>query len=131
MKKNWITEEGIVYNWGNAYYTDKNGEMITQQRLINELKNFLVKNPKANLYELFNNDEKIFKIIAPEISVRSTISGIIAEQVEREKGRYGIEKLINSGNKDQLKNYLKVIEDLIGITKNNFNLKVGKLITNM
>ena len=23
--RNWITEEGIAYSWGNVYYTDKNG----------------------------------------------------------------------------------------------------------
>lgn len=26
--RNWITEEGVAYLWENAYYTDKNGEMI-------------------------------------------------------------------------------------------------------
>lgn len=126
--RNWISEEGIAYAWGNAYYADENGEMITLKRLKTQLKNYLTKNPHKNLYELFINDEKIFSKVTPEISVRSTISGIIAEQVDREKGRIGIEKLINSGNQDQMKNYLNAVEELIGITKDNFNLKVGKLI---
>ena len=43
--RNWITEEGIAYAWGNAYYTDKNGEMISNKRLITELKDYLAKNP--------------------------------------------------------------------------------------
>ena len=40
--RNWITEEGIAYSWGNAYYTNSNGEMIEQQILIDELKKFPV-----------------------------------------------------------------------------------------
>ncbi|MEO6902523.1 MAG: hypothetical protein ABI315_05130 [Bacteroidia bacterium] len=126
--RNWITEEGISYTWGNAYYTDKDGEMITNKRLVTELQNYLLKNPDTNLYELFSNDEKIFKTIAPEISVRSTISGIIADQVEKEKGKDGISKLINAGSQDRLESYLKATNELIGINKENFNLKVGKLI---
>lgn len=126
--RNWITEEGIAYAWGNAYYTDKNGEMITQKKLVAELQDYLLKNPNANLFELFSNDEKIFKIIAPEISVRSTISGIIANQIEKKKGKEGISKLINAGSQDRLESYLKATNELIGINKENFNLKVGKLI---
>jgi len=128
--RNWITEEGIAYAWGNAYYTDKNGEMITHKRLISELQDYLLKNPNTNLYELFSKDEKIFNNIAPEISVRSTISGIIANKVEKEKGKEGISQLINAGRKNTLENYLKATNELIGINKENFNLKVGELIIN-
>lgn len=126
--RNWIAEEGIAYVWGNAYYTDKNGEMISNKRLIKELKDYLTKNPNTYLFELFSKNEKIFNNIAPEISVRSTISGIIASQIEKKKGMEGVIKLINAGRKDKLENYLKVTNELIGINKENFNLKVGKLI---
>ncbi len=128
--RNWITEEGIAYLWGNAYYTDKNGEMITHKRLVNELRNYLSKNPNTNLYELFSNNEKIFNNIAPEISVRSTISGIIAKEIEIKKGNEGITKLINAGRENRLESYLKATDELIGINKEDFNIKVKKLIEN-
>lgn len=126
--RNWITEEGIAYAWGNAYYTDKEGEMITQQRLISELKNYLVQNPDVNLFELFSSNTKIFNDIAPEISVRPTISVIIANEIERKKGKEGVLALINAGSQDQLESYLKATNDLIGIRKGNFNSKVAELI---
>jgi hypothetical protein len=126
--RNWITEEGIAYLWGNAYYTDKNGEMITHERLVTELQNYLSKNPNTNLYELFSNNEKIFNDIAPEISVRSTISGIIAQEIETKKGDEGTTKLINAGRENRLESYLKATDELIGINKKNFNIKVKKLI---
>lgn len=127
--RNWITEEGIAYLWGNAYYTDSNGEMISHQQLVGELENYLLENPNESLFDLFENNTKIFNHIAPEISVRSTISGIIANQVENEKGMEGISKLINAGSKDRLESYLNKVNELIGIDKNNFNIKVKKLIT--
>lgn len=126
--RNWITEEGIAYAWGNAYYTDKDGEMITHKRLVNELKVYLSQNPNTDLFELFSNNTKIFNHIATEISVRSTISGLIANEVEKKKGMEGILALINAGRQDRLESYLKVTSELIGIDKENFNSKVETLI---
>jgi len=126
--RNWITEEGIAYSWGNAYYTDEDGEMITHKRLVNELKKYLTNNPNETIFELFKENTKIFNHIAPEISVRSTISGLIANEVENKKGKEGIQTLINCGRKDKLKNYMEAIKGLIGVTEDNFNSKVLKLI---
>lgn len=128
--RNWITEEGIAYLWGNAYYTDPDGEMITHQKLVNELKKYLSENPDVELLNLFENDVKIFNHIAPEISVRSTISGVIANQVEKLKGADGISKLINAGSENQLDSFLKTTNLLLRINKENFNLKVKELLNN-
>ena len=126
--RNWVTEEGIAYLWGNAYYTDQEGEMITHERLVEELKKYLKKNSEADLYHLFEENVKLFNDIAPEISVRSTISGIIAKEVEAKHGMDGIMKLINAGRKDKVENYLRVTNELLKINKENFNLKVKELI---
>ncbi len=126
--RNWITEEGVAYSWGNAYYTDRNGGMITHKRLVGELRNYLKQNPKTNLFDLFRQNRKIFSHIAPEISARSTIAGLIVNRVEREKGIEGVLKLINAGRQDKLKSFLKRTEELIGLNQDNFNSKVEKLI---
>lgn len=128
--RNWITEEGVAYLWGNAYYTDKNGEMVTMKRLDGELKEYVAKNPDANLFELFKNNRKIFKQVASEISVRSTISALIAQKVEKEKRMDGVLELINAGRNDKLENFLKATNQLIGINENNFNSKIRELIEN-
>ncbi|QSS97588.1 hypothetical protein [Psychroflexus sp. ALD_RP9] len=126
--RNWIAEEGIAYLWGNAYYTDTKGDMITQQQLVEELKKYLANNPDTSLFSLFKNDTKIFSHLAPEISVRSTISGIIANHIEQEKGTDGILKLINAGSKDRFNNYLKTTNQLIGLNEDNFDQKVRSFI---
>ncbi|MEM1328768.1 MAG: hypothetical protein AAGI23_22620 [Bacteroidota bacterium] len=126
--RNWITEEGLAYSWGNAYYTDPNGEMITHPRLVEELKAYLTDNQEASLWQLFEANTKIFNHLAPEISVRSTISGIIANEVERQKGMKGIQQLINSGRKDRVNSYMKAVEDLLGINRDNFDERVSYLL---
>ena len=122
--QNRISEEGIAYLWGSAYYTDQQGEMISYARLKLALKKYLSENQQANLFDLFNQNNKVFDHIAPEISVRSTISAMIANKIEKELGVPGLLKLINAGRKDRLNNYLRITEELIGLNKENFNLLV-------
>ena len=82
------------------------------------------------LLNLFENDIKIFNHTAPEISVRSTISGVIANQIEKLKGADGISKLINARSENQLDSFLKTTNLLLRINKENFNLKVKELLNN-
>ncbi|MEL7270512.1 MAG: hypothetical protein AAGL34_13135 [Bacteroidota bacterium] len=126
--RNWITEEGVAYLWGNAYYTDTNGEMISLTRLVSELNTYLDSHPDANLFELFERNTKIFSHIAPEISVRSTIAGVLAHEIENKKGQEGINTLINAGSKNRLETFLTATEHLIGVNKHNFNTRVKKLL---
>ena len=100
--RNWITEEGVAYLWGNAYYTDKNGEMIEMNQMVSTLKNHLKENPNTSLFSFFEDNPKIFKPLASEISVRSVLSAIIANKVEDKKGIEGIMELINAGGGEEL-----------------------------
>ena len=127
--RNWITEEGVAYLWGNAYYTDKNGEMIELDRMVYNLKNYLKENPETSLLKLFEDNPKIFNSLASEISVRSVLSAIIAKEVEYKLGLEGIMKLINAGGgKELIGKYLTVTDKLIGINKENFDVKVSELL---
>lgn len=128
--RNWIAEEGIAYLWGNAYYTDNEGEMISLKRLVESLKTYLIKNSESNLYDLFKSNPKIFNDLASEVSVRSTIAGVIAKEIEKKNGLEGIIKLINAGNSDLIPNFLSVTDDVIGINKDNLNRKVKRLVYN-
>ena len=126
VKRNRTVEEGIAYSWGNAYYTKANGEMIEQKELVQDLKSYLRTNQKASLFELFNQDTKIFDRLPTEISVKSTISSLLCDEVERQKGVNGIKTLIKSGGGDD--NFFKTLNDLVSINQTNFNAEVMKLI---
>ena len=125
-KRNHTVEEGIAYSWGNAYYTKENGGMIEQKELVQQLKSYLKKNPKISLLELFNKDTKIFTRLPIEVSVKSTISSLLCDEVERKKGIEGIRKLISCGKGDD--NFLKTLNELIFINNINFDKEVTKLI---
>ena len=128
INRNWIAEEGVAYLWGNAYYTDKKGEMITHNKLVGELKKYLLKHPEKDLLNIFIKNPNIFNDISTQVSVRSTISGVIVNEIQKEIGLEGVYALITSGRKKPLMNYLRVTDNLIGINKDNFNSKVRNLI---
>jgi hypothetical protein len=123
--RNWITEEGVAYYWGNAYYTNREREMIEFDQLVGELNTYLITHPDSSIYKMFNEDPKIFNNLSTEISVRSTISGIIVYQVEKLHGVDGVLELVNCGRKDRMDKYLKTIEKLLNVTQENFDGKLA------
>jgi hypothetical protein len=122
-QRNTAAEEGIAYSWGNAYYTDDKGEMILQKDLVVQLRLFLQQHPQAGLYDMFIKNLVVFNSMA---KVRSVISGIICDEVERQKGVSGIIALINCGKGDD--NYLAAVDTLININKTNFDVAVKALL---
>jgi hypothetical protein len=125
-QRNATADEGMAYSWGNAYYTDANGQMITQQALAAELRRYLTAHPSASLWTLFTDNPKILTQLAPEISVKSVISGLLCAEVDRQKGIQGLKALIDCGPGDE--NYLRVINELIGVNRGNFDEKVRELV---
>ncbi|WP_154402435.1 hypothetical protein [Mucilaginibacter endophyticus] len=121
--RNSAAEEGIAYSWGNAYYTDEKGEMILQKNLVIQLRLYLQQHPNASLYDMFSKNPTIFNSMA---KVRSVISGVICDEVERQKGTSGIIALINCGKGDD--NYLATVNSLININKTNFDTAVKALL---
>lgn len=126
IKRNSTVEEGFAYSWGNAYYTKSNGEMIYQKELVKTLKAYLQENTKTSLLELFNNNAKIFNGLAKEISVKSTISSLLCDEVEHKKGTEGIKTLLKCGRGDE--NFFSALKTLIAIDQTNFDTEVTRLI---
>ena len=124
--RNRISEEGIAYLWGNAYYTDSNKKMIPLSELVLELKKYMAAHPEQALLELFEKDMKVFDTIAKEISVRSVISGILIKEIEKKNGMTGISKMITCGEKMQ--EFMAELDLQLKINKENFNAEVTKLI---
>jgi hypothetical protein len=126
IKRNHTVEEGMAYFWGNAYYTKANGEMVEHKELVLQLKAYIKQNPGINLLKLFINDTNIFTQVPGEISVKSTISGLLCMEVEQKKGIAGIKKLICCGKGDEA--FFKTLDELIAVNTSNFDKEVRKLI---
>lgn len=121
--RNSAAEEGIAYSWGNAYYTDDQGAMITQRQLVNQLKQYLQQHPGTSLLELFYKNPAIFPF---RTKVRSLIASLVADEVERRKGIEGVRALINCGKGDD--RYFSVVKQMIGINPGNFDAEAGRLV---
>ena len=124
--RNWTTEEGLAYSWGNAYYTKNENEMITRDELVFHLKKYLDENQDEDFLTLFFKNPRIFKTLSSKVSLKSTISSLLCDEVEDEKGIDGIKVLINCGKGDD--NFFKTLDELIGINKDNFNTKIKKIL---
>lgn len=135
--RNWIAEEGVAYSWGNAYYTNiHSGEMSNQSTLVSEFKKYLENNDEVSLINLFENHiwkdtSGIFNHLAPDYQIGRLLASLICDEVEQKYGMIGVNQLLRCGKSpDQFVSFLDITNKLIGINRNNFDLKVQKLIYN-
>ncbi|MEP6613760.1 MAG: hypothetical protein ABJA76_17785 [Mucilaginibacter sp.] len=123
--RNGAAEEGIAYSWGNAYYTDEHGEMMSQGQLVKLLKQYLQQNSGGDLLGLFYKNPPVLPF---KTKVRSLLASLISDEVERRKGIAGIKTLIDCGGGDD--NYFMAVNKLIGINAANFDVEVKRLLEN-
>ncbi len=124
--RNWTAEEGIAYSWGDAYYPKRNGEIITRDELMSVLVNYLEANPDTDLLGLFENRTGLFSDISPRVKVKSVISSLICDEVQKQNGNEGIIRLITCGKGDD--KFFGAVDELIGLNRSNFNREVMRLI---
>jgi hypothetical protein len=126
--RNRTAEEGIAYLWGNIYHPGKVGKAPGQKDLVPLLQQYLETHKNMTLLDLFDkNPDVLAEYGYPHpISVKSIISGVICEEIEKQKGAAGIIELIKCGSGDE--NYFQSVENLIGINRDNFNEKVYQLL---
>ena len=122
-KRNSAADEGVAYSWGNPYYTDKKGAIISRHELVAELKDYLEHHPEISFLTLFEKNPMIFPSKA---KVRSLLSSLICDDIERRAGVKGIRELIDCGSGDE--NYFRITGKLTGITTENFNQEMQALL---
>jgi hypothetical protein len=123
--RNPFAEEGVAYYWGNAYYTDSAGRMVPLLRLKTDLRGYIAKHPEADWLTLFRKNQRGVFGPAKEVSVRSTLSGIVAEYLENKYGVEGVLALLNCGAGED--NYFKITAKLAGLDASNFNQRIVEL----
>ena len=127
--RNAVGECGLAYYWGNAYHPSGNGEKAPElEELVYALQKYLPSHPDMTLSELFDkNPDVLAEYGFPHpIQVNKVIAGVICREIERQKGNEGIIELIKCGRGND--NFLKAVDSLIGINKENFDDEVYKLV---
>jgi len=132
--RNFIAEEGYANSIADAYYAKNNGQIISRHELVGYLDEYLANSPDADLLKLFRENPRVYYQLSTHVtaevfgllSVRSTITSLICDEVEREKGVAGLVLLLRSGKSED--NFFLSLEKSIGLTTLNFNEKVRKFI---
>ncbi|NNF00549.1 MAG: hypothetical protein HKN25_16140 [Pyrinomonadaceae bacterium] len=132
--RNFIAEEGYANSIADAYYAKINGDVITRNELTGCLREYLAENSEADLLQLFQKDPRVFHPLSEEVSqevfdllsVRSTITSLFCDEVERLNGFEGIIKLLRCGEGEDA--YFKALDDLIGVNKTNFDKTAKELV---
>ena len=127
-ERNIVAECGLAYFWGNAYHTGIVGKSPELKDLIPVLQQYLQSHNEVKLLYLFEKDPDVLVEYGypKPVSVNRIISGIICKEIEKQKGVAGIIELLKCGRGND--NYFKSIEKLIGISQQNFDKEVYKLI---
>ena len=105
--RNWVAEEGYNINitdyWG--YSTKDNYRFLRA----------FLKNNDVTALEIFEKN----RIMRSPIPTKMPVAAVIMRKIKREYGMDGVMKIISCGNTDD--DFFKAIEEVAGITKNNFN----------
>jgi metallo-beta-lactamase class B len=123
-----VTECGLAYHWGNAYYAGNDGNIPEQQDLIPVLRQYITAHRDVKLLDLFEkNPDVLAEYGYPQpIYVRHIIAGLIWAEIERQKGTDGVIAFLKCGR--GYDNLFKSTEALIGINRENFDEKVYRLL---
>ena len=114
-------DEGCAYLYGGSWG-------FTWPQIITKFNTYVSQTPNADWLTLytdgtnFNNEAKILKI-------SYVINALIVQKLEKEKGFPAVMELLSCGKKEKGdENYFKALERIAGISKADFNVKVGALI---
>jgi hypothetical protein len=114
-------DEGAAYLYGGSWG-------FTWPQILTKFNTYVSQTPNADWLTLytdgtnFNNEAKILKI-------SYVINALIIQKLEKEKGFPAVMELLGCGKKEKGdENYFKALERLTGITKADYNVKIGALI---
>ncbi|MDR2120229.1 MAG: hypothetical protein LBP64_05060 [Tannerella sp.] len=128
--RNRAAEEGLAYLWGNAYwYIDGIGKIPDQPEMVAALRQYLAEHSEADLLNLFDESPYVLTEYGypKPVYLKYIIAGVICEAIEKQKGVSAIMELIKCGLTED--DFFKATDKLININRNNFDVKVRKLLS--
>jgi hypothetical protein len=127
-ERNAVGECGLAYYWGNAYHPGVVGKAPNLKELVSVLQQYLQSHKDVKLLDLLDKSPNVLAEYGYPwpINVNRIITGVICEEIEKQKGIDGIIELLKCGRGNEA--FFKSIDKLIGINRDNFDKKVYKLI---
>lgn len=118
---NKAVDEGCAYLYGGSWG-------FTWKEIFKSFKEQIAVNEKADWIALKENPQ-YFKTGNYRNSADYIVAALLVQKIEKEKGFSGVWEFLNCGKMEKgNQNFYKVLEQLTGITKLNYNEKVWELI---
>ncbi len=117
-------DEGCAYLYGGSWG-------FTWPELQVRFKAYVTEHPDADWLKLYL-DATNFSPGPKILKVSYVLNALIVRKIEAEKGFSAVIQLLSCGKKEAGdENYFKALDQIIGINKGNFNVKVGELVKGM
>ncbi len=122
-KVNKPVDEGIAYLYGGSWG-------MTWEEILSRFKKEVASNPATDWREIKENPLNFGVSRAKHLMADYVINALLVQKIEKEHGFAGVWKLLDCGVKEKgNENYYRVLEQLTGISKENYNEKIGELIS--
>ena len=116
-------DEGCAYLYGGSWG-------MTWKEIFKEFKEQIASNKNTNWVEIKENPI-YFKTKGFDNSADYIVNALLVKKIENEKGFAGVWELLNVGAFEKGNEaYYKTLEKLTGITKENYNENIWKLVNN-
>ncbi|MBG6129933.1 hypothetical protein IWQ47_001984 [Aquimarina sp. EL_43] len=112
-------DEGCAFLFGGSWG-------YSWEEILQKFKRFIALNPDADWITLYNEGKNYGDETNKALRVDYTLNALLVKKINAEKGFSPILKLLSCGKKNE--DYFPVLEEVTGITKNNFNQNIAKLI---
>lgn len=127
-ERNSLGECGLAYYWGNSYHLGDAEKAPDLEELLPVLRLYLREHNETSLLELLEKSPDVLAEYGYSwpVNVNRIIAGVLYREVEKQKGTAGVIELLKCGKGND--NFLSATGKLIGISRDNFEKEVYKLI---
>jgi hypothetical protein len=113
-------DEGCAYLYGGSWG-------ISWPEIFKQFKAFMGKD--KDWLKAFNENKNFGPSQQTHLYVSYVINALIVQRIEKDKGFEAVKELLSCGKRvDGNENYFKALDKIAGITKANFNERIGKLV---
>ena len=111
------------------FYTTPNAKSPALEELLPAFQKYIDEHKGAQLLSLFEkNPDVLAEYGYPKpIEVNKIIAALICREIERQKGEKGIIELLKCGRGNN--NFFRVVEQLIGLNRENFDSELRRLVS--
>ncbi len=114
-------DEGCAYLFGGSWG-------FSWSQVLDSFRLYVDQHPGADWLTLYKNDDK-FNMGIYKNGIANILNALLVQRIQQEKGFPAVMTLLSCGRREKGDaNYFKALDKITGITENNFNKEIDKLL---